>query len=243
MQKPRIRVLVVDDFDPFRQFVCSTLGRRQELQVIGEAADGLQAVQKASELQPELIVLDIGLPNLNGIAAARQIRKLSPQSRIIFLSQESSADVVQEAFDLGASGYVVKTHAGTSLLAAVDAVLVGGRYVSPGVSGHQYTDATEIQALTSTATTLSHRWCRANPTPLATTTLRSIPMMPLLWLVLPILLQPLSMPESRWSWSRPGPIAPVFLRDCSNKAWTFLQPTGRDDISPWMSSTSCQPLW
>ena len=147
MQKPRIRVLVVDDFDPFRQFVCSTLGRRQELQVIGEAADGLQAVQKASELQPELIVLDIGLPNLNGIAAARQIRKLSPQSRIIFLSQESSADVVQEAFDLGASGYVVKTHAGTSLLAAVDAVLVGGRYVSPGVSGHQYTDANEIQAL------------------------------------------------------------------------------------------------
>ncbi|MGC1650773.1 MAG: response regulator [Candidatus Sulfotelmatobacter sp.] len=147
MEKPRIRVLIVDDFDPFRQFVCSTLGRRPELQVIGEAADGLEAVQKASQLKPDLIVLDIGLPNLNGIAAARQIRKLSPQSRIIFLSQESSADVVQEAFDLGALGYVVKTHAGTSLLAAVETVLVGGRYVSSGVSGHKYTDANEIQAL------------------------------------------------------------------------------------------------
>ena len=147
MEKPRIQVLVVDDFDPFRQFVCSTLGRRPELQLIGEAADGLEAVQKASALKPDLIVLDIGLPNLNGIAAARQIRKLSPLSRIIFLSQESSADVVQEAFDLGASGYVVKTHAGTSLLAAVEAVLKGGRYVSSGVSGHKYTDANEIQAL------------------------------------------------------------------------------------------------
>jgi DNA-binding NarL/FixJ family response regulator len=147
LEKPRIRVLIVDDFDPFRQFVCSTLGRRPELQVIGEAADGLEAVQKASQLKPDMIVLDIGLPNLNGIAAARQIRKLSPQSRIIFLSQESSADVVQEAFDLGASGYVVKTHAGTSLLAAVETVLVGARYVSSGVSGHKYTDANEIQAL------------------------------------------------------------------------------------------------
>jgi DNA-binding NarL/FixJ family response regulator len=147
LEKPRIRVLVVDDFDPFRQFVCATLRRRPEFQVIGEAADGLEAVRKASELKPDLIVLDIGLPNLNGIAAARQIRKLSPESKIVFLSQESSADVVQEAFDLGASGYVVKTHAGTSLLAAVDAVLMGGRYVSPGVSGHKYTDATEIHAL------------------------------------------------------------------------------------------------
>lgn len=147
MEKPPIRVLVVDDFDPFRQFVCSTLGRRPELQVIGEAADGLDAVLKASELKPDLIVLDIGLPGLNGIAAARQIRKLSPHSRIIFLSQECSADVVQEALDLGASGYVVKTHAGASLLAAVKAVLMGGRYVSPGVPGHQYTVATEVRAL------------------------------------------------------------------------------------------------
>ena len=144
METPPVRILVVDDSEPFRQFVCSTLRKRPELQVIAEASDGLQAVQKAGELKPDLIVLDIGLPNLNGIQAARQIRKLSPPSRIIFLSQESSADAVQEALDLGASGYVVKTHAARSLLAAVDAVLLGGRFVSAGVSGRKYADATDI---------------------------------------------------------------------------------------------------
>jgi DNA-binding NarL/FixJ family response regulator len=76
------------------------------LQVIGEVSDGLEAVQKAEELQPDLIVLDIGLPTLDGIEAARRIRKFSPESKIVFLSQESSADVVQEAFSLGTLGYV-----------------------------------------------------------------------------------------------------------------------------------------
>jgi DNA-binding NarL/FixJ family response regulator len=118
-----IRVLVVDDFKPFRQFVCSTLGRRSDVHVIGEAADGLEAVQKAEELKPDLIMLDIGLPTVNGIEAARQIRKLSPESKIIFLSQESSPDVMQEAFRLGAWGYIVKSHAGRNLLAAVESVL------------------------------------------------------------------------------------------------------------------------
>jgi len=69
--------------------------------VVGEASDGLEAVQKSEELQPDLIVLDIGLPSLNGIEAARRIRNLAPKSKILFLSQESSADVVQEALNSG----------------------------------------------------------------------------------------------------------------------------------------------
>jgi DNA-binding NarL/FixJ family response regulator len=109
---------VVDDYEPFRRFVCSTLERRPELQVIGESSDGLEAVQKAEESQPDLIVLDIGLPTLNGIEAARRIRKLSPESEILFVSQESSADVVQEALSLGTLGYVLKAHAGSELVAA-----------------------------------------------------------------------------------------------------------------------------
>jgi len=92
--------------------------------------DGLAAVQKAVELQPDLILLDIGLPTLNGFEAARQIRNLVPESKIIFFSQESSADVVQEALSIGAWGYVVKTRAGTELLAAVEAVISGKRFVS-----------------------------------------------------------------------------------------------------------------
>jgi DNA-binding NarL/FixJ family response regulator len=127
-----VRILVVDDYEPFRRFLCSMLTRRADLQIIGEALDGLEAVQKAEELQPDLIVLDIGLPTLNGIEAARQIRKFAPESKIIFVSQESSPDVVQEALGLGTCGYVVKSQAQRELLAAVDAVLEGRRFVSGG---------------------------------------------------------------------------------------------------------------
>jgi DNA-binding NarL/FixJ family response regulator len=126
---PRIRVLVVEDFAPFRRFICSTLEKKRELEVICEVSDGLEAVQKAEDLKPDLILLDIGLPTLNGIEAARQIRKLAPDAKIIFVSQESSADVVQEALSFGARGYVVKTHAGSELLAAVDEVLLEKQFV------------------------------------------------------------------------------------------------------------------
>jgi DNA-binding NarL/FixJ family response regulator len=137
----RIRVLVVDDFEPFRSFVCSALRQKPELEVVGELSDGLAAVQKAEELNPDLILLDIGLPTLNGIEAARQIRKLAPKAKIIFLSQESSDDVIQEALSLGALGYVVKTLAGRELLPAVKAVLEGKQFVSRGVTGQDSADA------------------------------------------------------------------------------------------------------
>ena len=131
-----VKVLVVEDYEPFRRFVCSTLGKRPELQVIGETSDGLEAVQQAEALQPDLILLDVGLPSLSGIEAARRIRKLSPRSKILFVSQESSADVVREALRIGALGYVIKTHAGIDLLAAVDAVHQGVPFVSRGLSGY-----------------------------------------------------------------------------------------------------------
>jgi DNA-binding NarL/FixJ family response regulator len=129
-----IRVLVVEDFEPFRRFVCSTLTKRPEMQIVGEASDGLEAVQKAEEVQPDLIVLDVGLPTLNGIEAARRIRKLSPRSKILFVSQESSADVVEMALSLGARGYVAKTRIGIELMAAIDAVLDGRQFVSFGLA-------------------------------------------------------------------------------------------------------------
>jgi len=141
-----IRVLVVDDFQPFRLFVCSMLRNRLALDVIHQAADGPEAIQKAEELQPDLIVLDIALPKLNGIEAARRILKRSAESKILFVSQESSADVVEEALSLGASGYVVKARAGSELLAAVEAVCVGGRFVSSGLSGHSVVEDTNMQA-------------------------------------------------------------------------------------------------
>jgi DNA-binding NarL/FixJ family response regulator len=141
-----VRLLVVEDYEPFRRFVRSRLEKRTELQVIDEASDGLEAVRKAKELQPDLILLDVGLPMLNGIEAARRIRKLSPESKILFVSQESDAEVVQEALGLGARGYVAKTNAGIELLAAVEAVSQGGWFVSARLAGHHFADATDAQA-------------------------------------------------------------------------------------------------
>jgi len=122
-----IRILVVEDFAPFREFIRSTLGERVDWQVICEVADGLEAVQKAEELKPDLILLDIGLPTLNGIEAARQIRKLAPESKIIFLTQESSDDMVEKALSLGAWGYVLKCRAASDLSAVVEAAISGVR--------------------------------------------------------------------------------------------------------------------
>jgi DNA-binding NarL/FixJ family response regulator len=125
---PLVRVLLVDDFDAFLSFIRTTLQGAQ-LQIIAEVSDGLEAVQKAEQLQPDLILLDIGLPSLNGIEAARRIRKLAPRSKILFLSQESSADVIEEALKFGV-GYVIKTHAGSDLLATVEAMRAAGHFVS-----------------------------------------------------------------------------------------------------------------
>ena len=126
-----VRILLVEDFGEFRGFICSLLQPRAEFQV-KQASDGLEAVQKAEELQPDLILLDISLPRLNGMEAARRVRKLAPAAKILFLSVESDADLVIEALTLGA-GYVHKPRASRDLLHAIDAVLRGEQFVSSGL--------------------------------------------------------------------------------------------------------------
>ena len=125
-----VSVLVVEDFAPFQRFISSTLKKSPDLQVIAVVSDGLEAVQKAEELQPDLILLDIGLPTLNGIEAARQIGKAVPDCKILILTQESAPEIVEEAFAVGARGYVMKAHAQRDLLAAVNAVLQGELFLS-----------------------------------------------------------------------------------------------------------------
>jgi len=130
---PHTRVLIAEDFPPFRQYIISTLAQYENLQLVCEVSDGLEAVQKTGELSPDLIILDVGLPSLNGIEAARQIRALVPNSKIIFVTQESSADVVQDALRSGAQGYVLKARAATDLLAAIEAVLEDKQFISEGL--------------------------------------------------------------------------------------------------------------
>jgi DNA-binding NarL/FixJ family response regulator len=116
------------------------LQARPEWQVISEASDGLEAVEKAQGLKPDLILLDIGLPKLNGIEAARQIRQLSPSSKIIFLSQNNDLDIVRAALSTGVHGYVRKTDVKRELLPAMDAVLRGEQFVSSSLKGREFAD-------------------------------------------------------------------------------------------------------
>ena len=130
-----VRVLLVEDFEPFRRFLRSKLAENHKLRVIGEASDGLEALRKAEELQPDLVLLDIGLPKMNGIETCRKLRKLAPESKIIFVTQESSADVVKAALSAGAKGYVLMTFAPRGLIAAVDAVLLDEQFGGQEVWG------------------------------------------------------------------------------------------------------------
>jgi DNA-binding NarL/FixJ family response regulator len=141
---PLIRVLVVEDFEDWRRQVRFMMQARTELQVIAEASDGSEGVQKAEDLKPDLIVLDIGLPKLSGIEAARKIRQLSPSSKIVFLSLNRDLEVVRTALSTGALGYVLKTDARTELLPAVDAALRGKQFVSSSLKGNEFSD-TSVQ--------------------------------------------------------------------------------------------------
>jgi len=125
-----VRILLVEDFEPFRMKVRCLITKRAEFTVLCEESDGLAAVQRAEELRPDLILMDIGLPSIDGIEAARKILHRNPQARILFLTQESSSDVVSEAFNLGARGYIVKMDARKDLLLGIDAVMKGEKFVS-----------------------------------------------------------------------------------------------------------------
>jgi DNA-binding NarL/FixJ family response regulator len=135
-----LRILVVEDSERFMQYVCSMLEKEPEFHVIAQASDGLDAIQKAKELQPDLVLLDIGLPKLNGMEAATRMRNDAPLSKILFLSQEFSSDIVEAALRLGALGYVHKIRAQRELLPAVRAVL-GGKYFVSGVLNRQFGQA------------------------------------------------------------------------------------------------------
>jgi DNA-binding NarL/FixJ family response regulator len=156
MVKSPVRVLVVDDYEPWHGFITTTLQQMPEVEIVGHVFEGLEAVGEAERLQPDLILLDIGLPKLNGIEAARRIRKRAPQSKILFVSENRSLEVAQEALGTGAGGYVIKSDAAGELLPAVTAVLEGKRFVTATLASHFLVAATlsTAQAIISLAVML-----------------------------------------------------------------------------------------
>lgn len=125
------RVLLADHFEPWRRLVYWLFQQDQKWQIIGQASDGLEAVQKSQQLQPDLIVLDVAVPKLSASEAARQIQNVAPRTRILFTSEDYSPEVELEALRVGAGGYVVKKDAATDLLPTAKAIIGDQRFVAP----------------------------------------------------------------------------------------------------------------
>ena len=132
-----VRVLVVDDVDSWRIFVSSMLQAEPSLEIVCELSDGLEAVQAAATLQPTVVLLDIGLPGLNGLEAGGWIRRVAPSAKIIFVSLERDPDIVGAALRLGAWGYVLKSDAGRELVTAIHRVVRGEKFLSCSLAGYR----------------------------------------------------------------------------------------------------------
>ena len=136
MEKPKHRVLMVDDYEPWRKFILSSFQRWPEFQIVGEAFDEQEALPKWQKLQPDLVLMDIGLPGMNGIEVARKIRQDSPNARILFCSENRSSEIVETALRAGAGSYLLKSDAGSDLSSAVRSAIEGKPFVSRSLAGH-----------------------------------------------------------------------------------------------------------
>jgi DNA-binding NarL/FixJ family response regulator len=130
---PASTVLIVEHFEMFRRFVCSMLDLSPMFRVVGQAADGFEAVEKAANIQPDIILLSVTMPRLNGIEAAYHISKVAPQSKILLLSEGNDA-AMQELQDVGACGWILKEDASDKLLPAMAAILRGEKLPTPRVT-------------------------------------------------------------------------------------------------------------
>ena len=128
-----VRVLIVDDPDLWQDFIVERLQRHPDVLVVGFASDGLEAIRKTEELKPDLVLLDVFLPKLNGLETARRMRKLLPELRILFLSSESTPAIIETAFRVGGCGYVSKMDAASALLDGIHAIFRGNHFISSSV--------------------------------------------------------------------------------------------------------------
>ena len=127
------RILVVEDSEDWRKLIVCLLREVPSFEIVGEASDGVHAIQMAGEMQPTVVLLDIGLPRLNGIQAGAWILKVAPGAKIIFVSQEFDRDLIDAAMEIGAYGFVLKSDAGEALIPAIRAVIRDEKFMSDGL--------------------------------------------------------------------------------------------------------------
>ena len=141
------KVLVVDDYAPWMHFVSVALALKPEIKIVGEAPDGLTAIQKVMELEPDVVVLDIGLPDISGIQVAKQILEFAPKTRILFLTENTAPEIVRAALLTGAQGYVVKSFAARELMPALEALLLDCYFVSAAAAAPRLENGTVFKRL------------------------------------------------------------------------------------------------
>src|SRR3954453_16051001 len=139
-----IRALIVEDFAPFRRIISSELRKIDFIDEIYEASDGLEAVRKFQELQPDLVVLDVGLPSLDGIEVARRIRVESHSARLLFVSADRSPELIKAAFSAGGDGSVLKADTGGDLVTAVEVLLRNKHFISTSLADVALTDELDV---------------------------------------------------------------------------------------------------
>jgi DNA-binding NarL/FixJ family response regulator len=130
----KLRILLADDHEIVRRGLCALLQKHEGWEVIGECSDGRDAVEKAKQLKPDVVILDVGMPNLNGLAATRQLSRQDPHCKIIVLTITDTDQIVQEALDAGARGFVLKSDAARDLVSAVEALQRNRMFLTPRVN-------------------------------------------------------------------------------------------------------------
>ena len=145
-----ITVFLADDHTIVRQGLAKLLEAEPDIRVVGEAENGREAVRKVEELKPQVVIMDISMPLLNGIDATRQIRKSRPETRVIILSMHAHDRYITELFRLGASGYLLKDSTGTDIVKAIHAAADGDKYLSPSISRRVIDDYVTLKDKTST---------------------------------------------------------------------------------------------
>jgi DNA-binding NarL/FixJ family response regulator len=130
----KLRILIADDHEVVRRGLCALLQSHEGWEICGDAKDGREAVEKAKQLKPDVVILDVGMPNLNGLAATRQLLQQNPQQKVIVLTITDSDQVIREALDAGARGFVLKSDAARDLVSAVEALQRNRMFFTPRVN-------------------------------------------------------------------------------------------------------------